>query len=176
MVAPVPAQISKLLPRLPVAALRRPLPTLPTAHYLLPVTPFCAFCLPRASRGAPVSATSVLRFSPSSSAQARQLSCLHRFAASLSSLCALSCTRFLCFQQLAASFHKTPGWGVPRFPLRPPTARYPRPLSVARPMPHLAPLSPAPLNRLLKQIQTLRKTAGVGTFLGARHPTFRPTA
>src|SRR6202158_5373287 len=31
----------------------------------------------------------------------------------------------LCFQQLAASFPKTPGWGVPRFPLRPPTSHYP---------------------------------------------------
>src|SRR5579864_7687825 len=31
----------------------------------------------------------------------------------------------LCFQQFAASFHKIPGWGVPRFPLRPPTVHYP---------------------------------------------------
>jgi hypothetical protein len=31
----------------------------------------------------------------------------------------------LCFQQLAASFPKTPGWGVPRFSLQPPTAHYP---------------------------------------------------
>src|SRR6266404_7630618 len=31
----------------------------------------------------------------------------------LSSLCALFCTRFLCFQQLAASFCKTPGVGYP---------------------------------------------------------------
>jgi hypothetical protein len=33
-------------------------------------------------------------------------------------LCTLSCTRFLCFQQLAASFPKTPGWGVPLRNLR----------------------------------------------------------
>jgi hypothetical protein len=39
MVAPVPAQISKLPPRLPAATRRRPLPTLPTTHYLLPTTP-----------------------------------------------------------------------------------------------------------------------------------------
>src|SRR6266851_3703588 len=31
----------------------------------------------------------------------------------------------LYFQQFAASFHKTPGWGVPRFSFQPPTARYP---------------------------------------------------
>jgi hypothetical protein len=65
MVAPVPTQISKLPPRLPVAALRRPLPTLPTTHYLPPTTPLCALC-------APHSMPSVLRFSPCSGAQARQ--------------------------------------------------------------------------------------------------------
>ncbi len=37
--------------------------------------------------------------------------CLHRLAASLSSLCTLFCTRFLCFQSFGASFHKTPGVG-----------------------------------------------------------------
>jgi hypothetical protein len=52
MVAPVLAQISKLLPRLPAAARRRSLP-LPTTHFLV----------------APVSAISVLPFFPSSSAQ-----------------------------------------------------------------------------------------------------------
>jgi hypothetical protein len=31
----------------------------------------------------------------------------------LSSLCALFCTGFLCFQELGASFAKTPGWGGP---------------------------------------------------------------
>jgi hypothetical protein len=135
MVASVPAEISKLLPRLPAAALRRPLPP-PATHYPVPSTLLCALCLPRASRGAPVSATSVLRFSPSSGTQARQLSCLHRFAASLSSLCALFCIRFLYFQQLAASFHKTPGWGVPRFPFQPPTAHYPL-LTTHSPLPAL---------------------------------------
>jgi hypothetical protein len=65
MVALVPAQISKPRPRLPASALRHPLPTLPTAHYLLPTIPLCALC-------APHSVPSVLRFSPSSGAQARQ--------------------------------------------------------------------------------------------------------
>ncbi len=31
----------------------------------------------------------------------------------------------LCFQELAASFPKIPGWGVPRLPLRPPAVHYP---------------------------------------------------
>jgi hypothetical protein len=61
----------------------------------------------------PRSVRSVLRFFPSWRAQARQLSCLHWLGASLSSLCALFCTRFLCFQLLAASFPETPGVGVP---------------------------------------------------------------
>jgi len=51
-------------------------------------------------------------FFPSWSARARQLFCLHRLGASLSSLRALFCTRFLCFQSLAASFPETPGVGV----------------------------------------------------------------
>jgi hypothetical protein len=42
-----------------------------------------------------------------------QIPCSQKLAASLSSLCALFCTGFLCFQELAASFAKTPGWGVP---------------------------------------------------------------
>jgi len=60
----------------------------------------------------PRSVRSVLRFFPPSCAQARQLFCLHRLGVSLSSLCALFCTRFLCFQSLAASFPETPGVGV----------------------------------------------------------------
>ena len=123
MVAPVPAEISKLRTRLPAATLRRPLPP-PITHYPLP-TPVCDLC-------AAHSVSSVLRFPPSSGTQARQLSCLHRFAASLSSLCALFCIRFLYFQQLAASVHKTHGWGVPRFPFQPPTAHYPLPSSGAQ--------------------------------------------
>jgi hypothetical protein len=43
--------------------------------------------------------------------QARQLFCLHRPGASLPSLFALFYARFLCFQSVAASFPKTPGWG-----------------------------------------------------------------
>ncbi len=45
--------------------------------------------------------------------QRRQLFCLHRLGASFSSLWALFCPRFLCFQSFAASFPKTPGWGYP---------------------------------------------------------------
>jgi len=37
-----------------------------------------------------------------------------RVCIGLPPLCTLSCTRFLCFQQLAASFPETPGWGVSR--------------------------------------------------------------
>jgi hypothetical protein len=40
----------------------------------------------------------------------------------LQPLCRYSVAPVLYFQQLAASFHKTPGWGVPRFPFQPPTA------------------------------------------------------
>ena len=105
MVAPVPAQISNLPPRPLAAPLRHPLLTRPTTHYLLSAIPLRDLC-------APASVISVLRFSPSSGAQASQLFCLHRTGASLSSLCALFRTRFLYFQQLAASFQKTPGWGV----------------------------------------------------------------
>ena len=40
----------------------------------------------------------------------------------LEPLCLLFPTPVLCFQRLAASFPKTPGWGVPRFPFQLPTA------------------------------------------------------
>src|ERR1700687_3250422 len=40
-----------------------------------------------------------------------QLFCLQKLGASLASLCTFFCIRFLCFQSLAASFPKTPGWG-----------------------------------------------------------------
>jgi len=46
----------------------------------------------------------------------------------LQPLCRYSVAPVLCFQQLAASFHKTPGWGVPRFPFQPP-----RPTHYSRP-------------------------------------------
>ena len=129
MVAPIPAQISKLPPRPPAAA--------------LPSTPLCDLCA--CLRGqAPHSVSSVLCFSPSSDAQASQPFCLHRTGASLSSLCALFRTRFLYSQQLAASFPKipgvgypgrlgTPGWGVPRTPFQLPTAHYP-PLTTHSPL------------------------------------------
>jgi len=68
----------------------------------------CALC-------APVSAISVLRFFPLSCAQACQLTCLHRLAASFPALCTFFCIRFLCFQSVAASFPKTPGWGYLSF-------------------------------------------------------------
>jgi hypothetical protein len=108
------------------------------ASYHIPATPavscdyalFCATArrdpsyfqwLPHSfyHHGGVPSATSVLltpcplccAFSQSSGAQARQLFCLHRPGASLSSLYALFYPRFLCFQSLAASFCKTPGVG-----------------------------------------------------------------
>jgi hypothetical protein len=43
-----------------------------------------------------------------------QIHSFHRLGASLSSLCALFRTCFLCFQSFAASFQKTPGVGVPK--------------------------------------------------------------
>ena len=45
--------------------------------------------------------------------QTPQLFSLHRIAAYLPSLFPLLCPRFLCFQSLAASFPKTPGWAYP---------------------------------------------------------------
>jgi hypothetical protein len=52
----------------------------------------------------------------------------HRLSASLdyslpTTLCALFCTRFLCFQSLAASFPKTPGWGGIPTHTNPPDSR-----------------------------------------------------
>src|SRR5713101_5826428 len=43
----------------------------------------------------------------------------------LQPLRSLSAAPVLHFQQLAASFPKTPGWGVPRFSFQLPTAHYP---------------------------------------------------
>ena len=61
-----------------------------------------------------------------------QLFYLQAVAASLASFRALLRTPFLCFQQLTASFHKTPGWGVPYFsagfhfrpPMQPPVSSF----------------------------------------------------
>ena len=146
MVAPVPAQISKLHRRLPAAALRPPTTHYPppTTHcplsffnsfasYHIPANPavscdYALFCAtarryPSCSQWLPHSfyrhggVLSELRFPQFSGAQTCQLLCLHRFGASLSSLCALSRTRFLCFQWLAASFPKTPGVGGIRMQL-----------------------------------------------------------
>ena len=47
-----------------------------------------------------------------------QIPCSQQFAASCASLCALFRAPFLCFQSFGASFHKTPGWGVPQHFLR----------------------------------------------------------
>ena len=104
MVAAVPAQISKLPLRVPAAALRRPL-----THHSLPTTPLCDLCA-CLRRQVPHSVSSVLRFSPISGKPANSRVCI-----GLPPLCTLSCPRFLCFQQLAASFPKTPGVGVPRY-------------------------------------------------------------
>jgi len=115
MVAPLPARISKLRRRLhdantrskhlpPSSALRDAniSPVLSTFR-ILPVT------TRRHHAG-------VHLFIPPddrlSDLPAYQLICLHRLGASLSSLCALFCIRFLCFQSFAASFPKTPGVGV----------------------------------------------------------------
>ena len=141
MVGPVPAQISKLPPRLPAAALRRQLLTthhsLPTffpfnrSTPLLPITSlqpqqFHAITHSFAQRSAAIPpvlndfrtlsiATGVCLKKPSRRQTFKlplcQLFCLQKLGASLSSLCAFFCTRFLCFQSFAASFPKTPGVG-----------------------------------------------------------------
>jgi len=114
MVAPVPAQISRLLLRLHGA-------NPPTTH-LPPSSPSSASRntrIPSALNSfhiLPVATEVYHQSIPDdnlSSLQTRQLFCLHRLAASLPSLCALFCIRFLCFQSFAASFCKTPGVGVP---------------------------------------------------------------
>ncbi len=163
MVVPVPAQISKLRPRLPDGARRRSLLTthhpLPTTRYplsccsglsdlcvapfpvferstpLLPITSlqpqqFHAITHSFAQRRAAIPpifngfrtlsiATGVytppnvpFRTSPPLCSVPRwQIPCSQKLAASLSSLCALFRAPFLCFQELAASFAKTPGVG-----------------------------------------------------------------
>jgi len=148
MVAPVPAHISKLRPRVPAAALPPTTHYPPlTAHslfsclqtlnsfasYRIPATPavscdyalFCATALADPSYfqwlphsfyrhgGVPLHHSRRQSFR----LPARQRFCLQEFGASLSSLCTLSCTRFLYFQWLAASFPKTPGVGVSRMQL-----------------------------------------------------------
>src|SRR5229473_365220 len=130
MVAPVPAQISKLCPRLHDAARRRFLP-LPTTHHSLPtllLSPLCFHTLTNQFSCNPFLFTSIQnprgcgakkpKLSTAFSVRSVPLWQIHLFqelAASLSSLCTLFRTRFLCFQSLAASFSKTPGWGgVPR--------------------------------------------------------------
>jgi hypothetical protein len=120
MVAPVPAKITT--PRLhpPAATRRRPLLT---THHSLPT-----LFLPPSSASRAVNISPVLssfRILPRrhggvqfmipdvrlSDLSACQVFCLHRVAASLSSLGTLFCIRFLCFQSFGASFHKTPGVG-----------------------------------------------------------------
>ncbi len=114
MVARVPAQVSKFPPRLHAANTH--------TKQLPPSSPLSA---PRNARIPSV--LSSLRILPvvtgvyhqsipddrPSGLQTCQPFCLHRLGASLPSLSAFFCTRFLCFQSFAASFPKTPGVGVP---------------------------------------------------------------
>src|SRR5216683_1273346 len=114
MVARVPAQVSKLPPHLHAANTH--------TKQLPPSSPLSA---PRNARIPSV--LSSLRILPvvtgvyhqsipddkPSGLQTCQPFCLHRLGASLPSLSAFFCTRFLCFQSFAASFTKTPGVGVP---------------------------------------------------------------
>jgi len=108
MVAPVPAQISKLPPRLPAAPLRHPLLT----------TPLCALC-------APVSATSVLRFFPSSGAQASQLFCLHRTGPLCRLFALFPAPVSFIFNTLQPLFKKHPGGGCRDSSLSRPLLHYP---------------------------------------------------
>ena len=152
MVVPVPAQISKLRPRLTVlpAAVRRR--RLLTVHYSLPTlfspgfkhsTPLLPITSLQLQQFHEITHSFVQRRSAippifngfrtlsiatgvyppptflsgprrfSASVPRWQIPCSQKLAASLSSLCALFGTRSLCFQPLAASFAKTPGWGYP---------------------------------------------------------------
>ncbi len=61
-----------------------------------------------------------------------QIPCSQQLAASCTSLCAFFRTPFLCFQELAASFSKTPGVGVPQ--------HFRADLRFRRHMRHVAPL------------------------------------
>src|SRR6266478_5328345 len=63
----------------------------------------------------------------------------------------------LCFQQLAASFPKTPGWGVPRFPFQLRTTHYPLPSFVQR---------RAAISRISKSLRTLSVVIGGGGVSG----------
>jgi hypothetical protein len=114
MVASVPTQISKLPPRLHVASTRtKQLP--PSSPSYAPRNARIPSAL-NSFRILPVTTGVYLETVPNdrlSGSQTYQLFCLHRLAASLPSLSTLFCTRSLCFQSFAASFPKTPGWGVP---------------------------------------------------------------
>jgi hypothetical protein len=135
MVVPVAAQISKFHPCLPTARLSLPTRAFGTWPPLTPL-PLVTSIQPQyfhaithsfaqrqsaippsinSFRTLPVT-TGVYPLSVPddrpSGLQACQLFCLDRLGASLSSLCALFCTRFLCFQSLAASFPETPEVGV----------------------------------------------------------------
>jgi hypothetical protein len=61
--------------------------------------------------GGGVSRLCALRTCPPEGGSLWQTPCSQQLTASLPSLCALFCPRFLCFQQVAASFRKTPGVG-----------------------------------------------------------------
>jgi hypothetical protein len=114
MVAPVPTQVSKLPRRIHVASTRtKQLP--PSSPSYAPRYALIASAL-NSLRILPVTTGVYLETVPSdrpSGSQTHKLFCLHRLAASLPSLSTLFCTRSLCFQSFAASFPKTPGWGVP---------------------------------------------------------------
>ena len=134
MVARRPAQISKLAPRLPAVPSRSssfrpvnvlsPLDSAPTKIVCLSTkadaltasdsvltdipsgNPFVIRCYENTGAGG------MFRLRCSRAGHESQVTSFHSLAASLSSLCALFCTRSLSFQWFAASFPKTPGWGV----------------------------------------------------------------
>ena len=109
MVAPVPAQISKVFS----TSTRRK----HTSQTTSPV--ICITWRQYLSRSQQLAHTSCrhggvplqLQILSVSSLPPWQIPCSQQLAASLSSLCALFHTRSLCFQSFAASFDKTPGWG-----------------------------------------------------------------
>jgi len=147
MVAPVPAQLSKLPSRLPAAAPRRRFTThCPplTTHFQRMLTPFLlityiqtkyfhalthSFAQRRAAIPCPSKSLRTLSIATGvylesvpddilSHPQRRQLFCLHRLATSLPSLFTILGVRSLCFQSVAASFPKIPGVWVSRTVLR----------------------------------------------------------
>ena len=148
MVAPVPAHISKFPPHSPQCAAA----SLLTTHHPLPtlfLPPLCFHTLTNCFSRNPFIFTSIQIPRGCGGQEPKaphgflcasvplwQIHLFQELAASLSSLCALFCTRLLCFQSFAASFPNPPGVGV--------SQHFCAELRFRLHMRHVAPQSPAP--------------------------------